>query len=427
MHLLVVGSGGREHALAWKLAQSPRVTKIFVAPGNGGTAALGENLPIGIHEHDVLVAAARRLRIEFVVIGPDDALAAGLADRFAAEGMRVFGPCQAAARLEWSKAFAKDFMRRHGIPTADAAAFSDLGSAVAHCRAAARWPLVLKADGLAAGKGVVVAASAEAAEEALTAMMSAGRFGAAGERVVIEEFLEGPEASLHALVDGARAVLLPLAQDHKKLRDGNAGPNTGGMGTCSPPAAPVPAGFTERVEQEILAPFLAGLRADALDFRGLLFPGLMLTAQGPRVLEFNARFGDPETQVLLPRLRSDLLPILEATANGTLGTEPIAWDPRAAVCVILASEGYPDKPVTNRRIRGLEALANVPEVFVFHGGTRRADDGSIVTSGGRVVGITALGATVADARVRAYEAAAQVSFEGMQFRRDIGLVAPPAG
>ncbi len=420
LNLLVIGSGGREHALAWKLAQSPRVARVFTAPGNAGTAAVGENLAIGIHEHDALVAAVRTHQIGLVVIGPDDALAAGLADRLEAEGIRVFGPRRDAARLEWSKAFAKDFMRRHGIPTAAAGEFTEVEAALAHCRASERWPLVIKADGLATGKGVIVAADLAEAGAALQAMMVDARFGAAGRRVVIEEFLCGREASLHALVDGTTALLLPLAQDHKCLIDGNRGPNTGGMGTASPPAIPPEPGFAAQMESLVLQPFLAGLQNDGLAFRGLLFPGLMLTTDGPRVLEFNARFGDPETQVLVPRLRSDLLDLLEATIDGDLASVQPVWDERAAVCVILASEGYPDAPITGRTIHGLDQLAHEPDVFVFHGGTKRAPDGTLVSAGGRVLGVTALGEDVPAARARAYAAAALVSFDGKQFRTDIG-------
>ncbi len=419
MNLLVLGSGGREHALAWKLARSPRVRKIFCAPGNAGTSALGENLPIPITDHDALVEAARQHRIDLTVVGPDDALAAGIVDRFEAAGLRIFGPSQAAAQLEWSKAFAKDFMRRHGIPTASSCQFDEMSAALAHCRESSRWPLVIKADGLATGKGVIIVEDLGAAEEAVRGMMEQARFGAAGRRVVIEECLRGPECSLHALVDGRSALLMPAAQDHKRLLAGDQGPNTGGMGTASPPAQPPRIGFDEDVRRSILQPFLAGLAADKLDFRGLLFPGLMLTADGPKVLEFNARFGDPETQVLLPRLKSDLLPLLEASIDGRLAEQNPEWDSRAAVCVILASQGYPEKPVTGRAIEGLASLEDLENVFVFHAGTRRESDGRIVTSGGRVLGVTALGTTLAEARQHAYESAAKIHFDGMQFRPDI--------
>ena len=419
MNLLVLGSGGREHALAWKLARSRRVKKIFCAPGNAGTAALGENLPIAISDHDALVAAAQRHQVDLTVVGPDDALAAGIVDRFEAAGLRIFGPSQAAARLEWSKAFAKDFMRRHGIPTAAAREFEEVSVALRYCAASAHWPLVIKADGLATGKGVMIAEDLETAQAAVRAMMEEGRFGAAGRRIVVEECLHGCECSLHALIDGRSALVMPMAQDHKRLLEGDRGPNTGGMGTASPPAEQPPAGFDALVRRTILDPFLTGLRADGLPFRGLLFPGLMLTPDGPKVLEFNARFGDPETQVLLPRLKSDLLPLLEATINGGLPDVKPVWDTRAAVCVILASEGYPEKPITGRVITGLESLAGAQDVVVFHAGTRRESDGRVVTAGGRVLGVTALGDTLAAARARAYEAAAQIHFDGVQFRCDI--------
>ncbi|OAI43464.1 phosphoribosylamine--glycine ligase [Verrucomicrobia bacterium SCGC AG-212-E04] len=419
MNVLVLGSGGREHALAWKLARSPRVKKVFCAPGNAGIAELGENVPIAITDHDGLLAAARAHRIDLTVVGPDDALAAGIVDKFSAAGHRIFGPSRAAAELEWSKAFAKDFMRRHGIPTAAAREFHDFSEARNYCRASSRWPLVVKADGLATGKGVMIAEDFAAAEAALRAMMEEAKFGAAGRRVVVEECLEGPECSLHALVDGTSALLMPMAQDHKRLLDGDLGPNTGGMGTASPPTRAPRAGFEDEVRRTILDPFLAGLSADNLPFRGMLFPGLMLTGDGPKVLEFNARFGDPETQVLLPRLRSDLLPLLEATIDGQLAGEQPEWDSRAAVCVILASQGYPEKPIVGRAIEGLDALRGSDDIIVFHAGTRHEPDGRIVTSGGRVLGVTALGDTLAAARDRAYEAAARIRFEGMQFRRDL--------
>lgn len=419
MNVFILGSGGREHALAWKLARSPRVRKIFCAPGNAGTADLGENLAIAISDHDGLIAAAHQHQINLTVVGPDDALAAGIVDRFEAAGLPIFGPSRAAARLEWSKAFAKDFMRRHRIPTAASREFEDLAAAREYCAASSRWPLVIKADGLATGKGVIIAEDFLAARTALRGMMEEGRFGAAGRRVVVEECLKGPECSLHALIDGHSALVLPIAQDHKRLLAGDLGPNTGGMGTASPPVQAPQPGFDAVVRQMILDPFLAGVQADGLAFRGLLFPGLMLTADGPKVLEFNARFGDPETQVLLPRLKSDLLPLLEATIDGGLAAVQPEWDTRAAVCVILASENYPEKPLTGREIEGLESLAGADDVMVFHAGTRRESDGRIITSGGRVLGVTALGATLAAARERAYEAAAQIHFEGAQFRADI--------
>lgn len=421
MNLLVIGSGGREHALAWKLAQSPRVRQVFTAPGNAGTVEVGTNLAIGIHEHDRLCAAVREHGIGLVVIGPDDALAAGLVDRLEAERVRVFGPRRAAAQVEWSKAFAKDFMRRHGIPTAAAREFDALAPALAHCRAATAFPLVVKADGLAAGKGVIIAGDLAAAEAAVRSMLEDAQFGAAGQRVVIEECLQGREASVHALLDGQTALLLPLAQDHKRLLDGNTGPNTGGMGTVSPPVGQLDPDFTRLVEEQVLQPFLRGAAADELGFRGLLFPGLMLTADGPRVLEFNARFGDPETQVLLPRLKSDLLDLLEACVDGKLAEARPVWDDRAAVCVILASEGYPEKPLTGRPIEIAPALAGERDVFLFHGGTRREATGRLVTSGGRVLGVTALGATVEEARTRAYAAADLIRFAGLQRRSDVGV------
>lgn len=413
MKLLIIGGGGREHALAWKLAQSPRVTSICCAPGNAGTALLGENVPLAITDGDGLLALARQRGIDLTVVGPDDALAAGIVDRFQAAGQRIFGPTRAAARLEWSKIFTKEFLLRHGIPTAAAGRFERSADARRFCEANA-FPLVIKADGLATGKGVIIAEDFRAADAAISDLMEAGRFGEAGRRVLIEEFLQGPERSVHALVDGAHACLLPLARDYKRIGDGDAGANTGGMGAVSAADPRLAA----QIEREVLQPTLAGLRRDGIDFRGLLFPGVMLTAEGPKVLEFNARFGDPETQALLPRLRSDLLPALEATIDGSLDRLQLEWDPRPSVCVILVSGGYPGAYPTGRPITGLD-VALPKDVFVFHAGTTRGADGRTVTSGGRVLGVTALGESVGEARARAYAAAEGIRFEGSYLRHDI--------
>lgn len=413
MKVLVVGSGGREHALAWKLARSPRVEKIFCAPGNGGTSGVATNVPLT--EIPDLVAFALGERIDLTVIGPDDALAAGIVDAFDAVGLRVFGPRAAAARLESSKSFAKDFMRRHGIPTAASREFDDFAAAESWCRAA-EYPLVVKADGLALGKGVVIAQTFDEAREALVASMQTQVFGDAGRRVVIEEFLTGRECSIHALVDGRTALLFPDCRDHKRIGDGDTGPNTGGMGTICPTGS-VDDALRERIRSEVLDRFLAGLAADGLVFRGMLFPGLMLTAAGPKVLEFNCRWGDPETQVLVRRLDSDLVPLLEATIDGTLDRVSPEWSSGAAACVILASEGYPGPVKKGRAIHGLDRL---PEGAVaFHAGTRRVGD-ELETSGGRVLGITATGVDLPAACAAAYAAADFVTFEGMQRRNDIG-------
>ena len=420
MKILVLGSGGREHALLWKLRQSPRVTDLFCAPGNAGTARLARNLPIALHDHAALVKFALAEDIALTVVGPDDALAAGIVDHFQQNGLRIFGPSRAAARLESSKSFAKEFMRRHGIPTARSGEFSSSAEAHLFCQSMP-YPIVIKADGLALGKGVVIAQNPEAAAKSIHEMMERGSFGEAGRRVVLEEFLNGPECSLHALVDGAHYALFPAAQDHKKIFDGDRGPNTGGMGTYSPAPVLTPE-LMGRVRTEVMEPFLRGLAADGIAFRGLLFPGLILTADGPKVLEFNCRFGDPETQVLLPRLKSDLVDLLEATIDGTLDRTSIECDERAAVCAVMASAGYPGKARTGVEIDGLEQFRDEGDVMIFHAGTR-LENGKVVTAGGRVLGVTALGSDIAAARARAYEAVARIRFEGAQFRRDIAASA----
>ncbi len=419
MNILIVGSGGREHALAWKLAQSPRVEKIFTAPGNSGTALHGTNLPIPAGDNAAIVAAAREHSAGLVVIGPDDALAAGLADDLTAAGIPAFGPTAAAARLESSKAFAKDFMRRHGIPTADGHEFTDSGEAHLHCRTA-RYPLVIKADGLALGKGVVIAENPSEAGHALYRAMDAGQFGDAGRRVIIEEFLDGTECSIHALFDGSTYSLLPDCRDHKQAHDGGLGPNTGGMGTVSPSQALTPE-LEALVREQILDRILAGLQADGIDFRGTLFPGLMLTADGPKVLEFNCRFGDPETQVLVRRLDSDLLDLLEACTVGTLADQTPQWSDRSAVCVVLASGGYPGSYETGKPLFGLDEASALPDVTVFQAGTASVD-GTTITAGGRVLGVTATGADLAAARNAAYAAADQIRFDKVHRRNDIGFL-----
>lgn len=415
--ILITGSGGREHALAWKLSQSPEAGKLFIAPGNAGTAALGENVPLAAGDVDALVAFAIENRIDFTVVGPDDALAAGVVNAFEDAGLKIFGPRREAARLESSKAFAKSFMRRHGIPTADSAEFTDFQAARAYCAAAA-YPLVVKADGLALGKGVVIASSPAEAEAALRQCMEERIFGEAGARVVVEEFLTGVECSLHALVDGRHALLFPDCRDHKKAHDGDLGPNTGGMGTISPSGS-LNGTLREVIRREILDRFLTGLRCDGLDFRGMLFPGLMLTADGPKVLEFNCRWGDPETQVLVRRLKSDLLPLLEATADGRLDECHAEWREESAVCVVLASAGYPGPVEKGKPISGLAEATAVESVEIFHAGTR-TQGLETITNGGRVLGVTALGQSLDAARSIAYAAADHIGFEGVQMRSDIG-------
>jgi phosphoribosylamine---glycine ligase len=417
--ILVVGSGGREHALVWKLKQSSGVDRIFCAPGNAGTEEIAENVAIKASDLPAAAGFAKQNAIDLTVIGPDDPLAAGIVDVFEADGVRVFGPSKSAARLESSKIFAKELMRTKSIPTARAAIFEKQEAAAAFLKES-RYPIVIKADGLALGKGVIVAKKAEEATAAVAAMMMEGRFGEAGRRVVIEECLTGTECSLHALVDGANFQMLASARDHKRVFDGDAGPNTGGMGAFSP-ANNFDAEMQAQFEREVMRPLLEGLRESGVTFRGLLFPGLMMTAEGPRVLEFNCRFGDPETQAILPRLKSDLLPLLEATIDGTLSDAKIEWDKRPAVTIVMASGGYPDKYETGKPISGLDSAAS-DDVQIFHAGTRR-ENGVVVTSGGRVVAVTALGETIAAARDRAYDAVSKIDFDGCHYRRDIALSA----
>jgi phosphoribosylamine--glycine ligase len=393
------------------------VTSILCAPGNAGAAELATNHPVAATDLPALVALARKEGVDLTVVGPDDPLAAGIVDLFRREGLRVFGPPATAARLEASKSFAKEFMVRHGIPTASSHTFTDSSAALAHC-AAASYPLVVKADGLALGKGVVIAPTRAEAEAAIREIMVEKVFGEAGDTVVIEEFLTGPECSIHALVDGKGYVLFPDARDHKRALDGDQGLNTGGMGTISPSRV-VDAAMRDRVRAEILDPFVKGVAADALPFSGMLFPGLMMTPDGPKVLEFNCRFGDPETQSLMRRLKSDLLDLIEATIDGTLAAAAPEWDDRAAVCIVLASGGYPGPVEKGKVITGIAEASADPDVVVFHAGTA-LKDGAVVTNGGRVLGVTALGATLAEARAKAYAASDKISFEGKQFRRDIG-------
>jgi len=417
MKILVIGSGGREHALLWKLAQSPRVTELICAPGNAGTAELATNHPIAASDLPGLLALAKSEQVDLTVVGPDDPLAAGIVDLFQKEGLRVFGPLAAAARLESSKSFAKEFMIRHGIPTAGSAIFSNPEAALAHC-ANASYPLVVKADGLALGKGVVIAQTQGEAEAAIREIMIEKVFGEAGNIIVIEDFLTGPECSLHALIDGKNYLLFPDAKDHKRALEGDQGLNTGGMGTISPSGV-VDNSMQERLKREVLEPFVKGLEVDNFTFQGMLFPGLMMTPTGPKVLEFNCRFGDPETQSLMRRLKSDLLDLIEATIEGKLSKVKPVWEDRTAVCIVLASGGYPGPIDKGKIITGIEAADADPDVIVFHAGTT-LKDGQVVTSGGRVLGITALGASLEEARQKAYAAADKIAFEGKQLRRDIG-------
>lgn len=420
MKLLVIGSGGREHALAWKLKQSPGVKQIFCAPGNAGTEQVAENVAISANDLPALARFAKEKNVDLTVVGPDDPLAAGIVDLFQADNLRVFGPTRSAARLESSKIFAKELMREQGIPTAQAGTFSDSAAAIRDCEKL-NFPLVIKADGLALGKGVIIAPSIDVARSTIDEMMNQARFGEAGRKIVIEEFLRGSECSLHALVDGKSYRLLETARDHKRAFDGDEGPNTGGMGAFSP-ANNWTRELATQFDTKIMNPLLRGLHEKGVEFRGLLFPGLMITDDGARVLEFNCRFGDPETQAILPRLKSHFLPLLEATIDGKIETQTIAWDERASVTVVLASGGYPDKYETGKPISGLEEAAKIDDVQIFHAGTKRVN-GKIVTGGGRVLAVTALGSTVDRARERAYEAVSHIHFEGCHYRRDIALAA----
>ena len=417
MKILVIGGGGREHALAWKLHQSARVQKIYVAPGNAGTRQVAQNVPIPANRPEQLLRFALSERVDLTVVGPDGALADGIVDRFQAEGLRIFGPNQRAAQLESSKSFAKDFMGRHGIPTAR---FSRCESSQAAIRALENhsYPLVVKADGLALGKGVIIAHDRGEAERAIEAMMEKRQFGAAGERLVIEEYLRGTECSIHALVDGSNYLLFPSAKDHKTLLASDRGPNTGGMGTISP-SPTITKVQMEEIESKILIPFIRGIREEALDFRGLLFPGLMLTQEGPVVLEFNCRFGDPETQAFLPRLQADLVELLEATIDQRLDTVSLSWDSQSTVCVVLASAGYPGHYETGKLIHGLDHVEALGGIVVFHAGTKVMGD-EIVTAGGRVLSVVALGENLGQAREQAYQAAEKIEFHGKYFRPDIG-------
>jgi len=421
--ILIVGSGGREHALVWKLKQSPRGPRIFCAPGNAGTAEVGENIAIATSDFGALVRFAKQNRVDLTVVGPDDPLAAGVVDLFTTEGLRIFGPTKVAAQLESSKIFAKELMREQGIPTAHAGTFERSDDALRFCERT-RFPIVIKADGLALGKGVIIAGDLAAARSIIDEMMNQDRFGEAGRRIVIEEFLRGTECSLHALVDGANYRLLQTARDHKRALDGDAGSNTGGMGAFSP-ANNWSAALEDQFHEKIMRPLLRGLQEKKITFRGLLYPGLMICADGARVLEFNCRFGDPETQAILPRMKSDLLPLLEATIDGKINSPEaklIEWDQRPAVAVVLASGGYPGKYEMGKLISGLDEAAKLGGVHIFHAGTKRAN-GEILTAGGRVLAVTALGSTIETARARAYEAISRIHFEDCHYRRDIALSA----
>jgi phosphoribosylamine--glycine ligase len=428
MKLLVIGSGGREHALVWKLAQSPHATRLWCAPGNAGVlqercAGSGravECAPIGAEDLDGLLAFALENRPDLTVVGPDNPLALGIVDLFQQYRLRIWGPNQRAAQFESSKAFSQNFMAVHGVPTARSGVFSD-SHAAKRFVATLEGRCAVKADGLALGKGVVLARSVPEAEQAVEEIMVRRVFGTAGELVVIQELLEGTEISLHALCDGHVARLFPTSQDHKRALDGDLGPNTGGMGAFSPAPYLTEDGLLETA-RIILEPWRRGCVAEGIDYRGILYPGLMLTANGPRVLEFNARFGDPETQVYLPRLENDLIELLDACVTGTLKDLQLRWSPQTAICVVMASAGYPGPVAKGHAITGLEGVDGLPDVKVFHAGTI-VRDGAVVTNGGRVLGVTAWAPTLAAARESAYAAVDLIEFEGAWYRRDIAAKA----
>ena len=418
MKVLIVGGGGREHAIAWKVAKSPKVEKLYCAPGNAGIAEVAECVNIGVMEFDKLTAFARENQIDLTIIGPDDPLAAGAVDAFEAAGLRVFGPRKNAAILEASKAFSKDLMKKYGIPTAAYETFTSPEAALAYLETA-KMPIVLKADGLALGKGVLICKDLEEAKEGVKTLMLDKQFGSAGDEIVIEEFMTGREVSVLSFVDGKTIKIMTSAQDHKRAKDGDQGLNTGGMGTFSPSpfyTAEVDAFCKEHIYQKTVD----AMRAEGREFKGIIFFGLMLTADGPKVLEYNARFGDPETQVVLPRMKNDIVDLFEACIDGTLDQMDLQFEDNAAVCVVLASDGYPEHYEKGFPIHGLEHFKDADGYYVFHAGSKFDADGQIVTNGGRVLGVTATGKTLKEARANAYTATEFITFDNKYMRHDIG-------
>jgi len=419
MKVLVIGSGGREHAIAYKISQSPRLEKLYCAPGNAGIAEIAECVDIAASDFDALADFALEKQIDLTVIGPDDPLVAGIVDVFEARGLRVFGPRKNAAIIEGSKVFAKNLMKKYNIPTAEYEVFDHPSQAIAYLKNCS-YPIVLKADGLALGKGVLICKNHQEALDGVKAIMEDKQFGAAGDRIVIEQFLTGPEVSVLCFCDGSTIKPMASAQDHKRAKDGDQGLNTGGMGTISP--SPY---YTRDIDdycmEHIYKPVIAAMKQEGREFKGVLFVGLILTQKGPKVLEFNARFGDPETQVVLPRMKNDLIDVMEACIDGTLDRITLSFEDNAAVCVILASYGYPLEYVKGLPIEGLENFKGKSDYFAFHAGTKRAGD-SIVTNGGRVLGITAIGRDLKEARQKAYEATGWVDFANKYMRTDIGKV-----
>ena len=418
MKVLIVGGGGREHAIAWKVAKSPKVEKLYCAPGNAGIAEVAECVNIGVMEFDKLTAFARENQIDLTIIGPDDPLAAGAVDAFEAAGLRVFGPRKNAAILEASKAFSKDLMKKYGIPTAAYETFTSPEAALAYLETA-KMPIVLKADGLALGKGVLICKDLEEAREGVKTLMLDKQFGSAGDEIVIKEFMTGREVSVLSFVDGKNIKIMTSAQDHKRAKDGDQGLNTGGMGTFSPSpfyTAEVDAFCKEHIYQKTVD----AMRAEGREFKGIIFFGLMLTADGPKVLEYNARFGDPETQVVLPRMKNDIVDLFEACIDGTLDQVDLQFEDNAAVCVVLASDGYPEHYEKGFPIHGLEHFKDADGYYVFHAGSKFDADGQIVTNGGRVLGVTATGKTLKEARTNAYKATEFITFDNKYMRHDIG-------
>lgn len=420
MKVLIVGGGGREHALAWKIAQSPRVSKIYCAPGNGGIAAIAQCIPIKAVDIEGIISFSKEEQIDMVVVAPDDPLAAGMVDALEEAGIRAFGPRQNAAAIESSKVFSKNLMKKYGIPTAAYEAFENIDDATEHLKKS-RFPIVIKADGLALGKGVIIAENYDEAKTAVYNMMSDKVFGNAGDRVIIEEFLTGREISILAFADGKTVIPMVSSQDHKRAYDNDMGPNTGGMGTFSPSRF-----YTEEISsfcmENIFMPTLEAMNRENCPFKGIIYFGLILTDDGPKVLEYNARFGDPETQVILPLLKTDLIDIFDAVIDGKLDSVNIQWDDNATVCVILASGGYPVKYKKGLEIKGIEEAEKDPSIIVFHAGTK-LESGRYYTSGGRVLGVTAVAETLERAREKAYKAAEKICFPDMHFRKDIGIKA----
>ena len=416
MNVLLIGSGGREHAIAWKLAQSKNLGKLYIAPGNPGTAQCGENVPIGVNDIDKLVDFAKQNKIGLAVVGPEDPLAAGAVDAFEGAGIKAFGPSAGAAQLEADKAFAKQLMRSADIFSAEGRIFERFKDAKAYI-ASRDEAVVVKAAGLAKGKGVFVCDDPADGILAAEKIMCDRIFGSAGDRVIVEDKLLGEEASILAFVDGRNIYVMESSQDHKPIGDGDTGPNTGGMGAYSP-APVVTEPLMEQITREVLVPVVDGMNRHGTPYKGVLYAGLMITAGGPRVLEFNVRFGDPETQPILMRLKSDLLTVCLAVCDGTLDAVTLEWDPRPAVCVVMASGGYPDDYQKGKKITGLDEAGKIKDVVVFHAGTA-ANNGDIITNGGRVLGVTALGKQIADAKARAYEAVDKIKFDGAYCRRDI--------